>query len=99
VTCVHFNRLALRALIKPLKFDILPLRARPPPGVMEFYLDRTRAGYLSPEIQMRNLKLFGYVTSEKPMRQEHDNYMNMRRKTMRSLREQKRNAAAAAAAV
>ena len=26
------------------------------------YLDRSKAGYLSPEIQIRNLKLFGYVS-------------------------------------
>lgn len=31
VTCVHFNALALRALMKPYKFELLPRRARPPP--------------------------------------------------------------------
>ena len=34
VTCVHFNKLALRSLVKPYKFDILPHRARPPPRLM-----------------------------------------------------------------
>ncbi|KAJ1421553.1 ribosomal protein L18e/L15P [Ochromonadaceae sp. CCMP2298] len=90
VTCVHFNRLALRALVKPLKFELLPRRARPPPGTMDFYLDRTKAGYLSPEVQMRNLKLFGHVTSEMPMRAEHDRYMEGFRRGFRRLREERR---------
>ena len=72
ITCVHFNKLALRALLKPYKFDILPRRARPPPKLMNYYLDRTKAGYLSPEVQMRNLKLFGAVTSEEKLREEHE---------------------------
>lgn len=80
VTCVHFNRLALRALIKPYKFDILPRRARPPPKIMDYYLDRTKAGYLSPEIQARNLKLFGALTSEDALRADHDQVMRARRK-------------------
>jgi hypothetical protein len=80
VTCVHFNRLALRALMKPYKFDILPRRARPPPKIMDYYLDRTKAGYLSPEIQTRNLKIFGALTSEDALRADHDQVMWARRK-------------------
>ncbi|CAM9131416.1 unnamed protein product [Hapterophycus canaliculatus] len=64
VTCAHFNRLALRALLKPEKFEELPKRARPPPRLMPFYLDHGRRGYLAPEIQMRNLELFGAPTTE-----------------------------------
>ncbi|CAM9692226.1 unnamed protein product [Scytosiphon promiscuus] len=64
VTCAHFNRLALRALLKPEKFEQLPRRARPPPRLMPFYLDHGRRGYLAPEIQMRNLDLFGAATTE-----------------------------------
>jgi hypothetical protein len=75
VTCVHFNKLALRALIKPFKFNILPRRARPPPKIMDYYLDHTKAGYLSPEIQIRNLKLFGCVSSEESLREEHEKFM------------------------
>lgn len=90
VTCVHFNKLALRALTKPLKFELLPRRARPPPKRMDYYLDVNRAGYLSPEIQIRNLKMFGHVTSEQAMRDEHDCYMDLRREDMKSLREAKR---------
>jgi large subunit ribosomal protein L15 len=75
VTCVHFNRLALRALIKPFKFDLLPYRARPPPRIMDAFLDRTKCGYLAPEIQLRNLKMFGSVTSEARYRTQHMNYL------------------------
>jgi len=75
VTCVHFNRLALRALLQPHKFDILPWRARPPPKIMQFYLDKDKAGYMSPEIQIRNLKIFGSITSEHRLREEHAAFM------------------------
>lgn len=64
VTCAHFNRLALRALLKPEKFEQLPRRARPPPRLMPIFLDHGRRGYLAPEVQMRNLKLFGASTTE-----------------------------------
>lgn len=80
VTCVHFNPLALRALLKPYKFELLPRRARPPPKIMNYYLDVTKAGYLAPEIQMRNLGLFGYVTSELKCMEDHNNYMKAKRK-------------------
>lgn len=42
---------------------------------MGYYLDRTKCGYLAPEIQIRNLKLFGCLTSEKAMRAEHADFM------------------------
>lgn len=76
VTAVHFNKLALRALIQPFKYELLPQRARPPPKLMSFYLDRSKCGYLSPEIQIRNLKLFGHVTSEEILKQQHDAWMS-----------------------
>ncbi len=79
VTCSYFNELALRALIKPFKFDLLPRRARPVPRLMSYYLDKDNAGYLSPEVQIRNLKLFGHVTSEEPLIQEFENLMISRR--------------------
>merc|ERR1712037_393127 len=56
ITTVHYNRLALRALLKPEKFDILPHRAKPPPKYMNYYRSWDNRGYLSPEIQMRLLK-------------------------------------------
>lgn len=55
ITTVHYNRLALRALLKPHKFEILPRRALPPPKLMEYYNDYEKRGYLSPEIQKRDL--------------------------------------------
>ena len=70
VTCVHFNALALRALMKPYKFELLPRRARPPPKIMNYYL----------EIQIHNLKLFGHTTSEEKLIEAHDNYMKAKRK-------------------
>ena len=87
VTCTHFNTLALRALIKPYKFVSLPNRARPPPKLMNYYLDRTKCGYLAPEIQIRNLKLFGALTSEKFYRAEHEAFMKRKHEVYRLARE------------
>lgn len=87
VTCVHFTPLSLRALLKPYKFKILPIRARPQPRIVEYYLDKEKSGYLSPEIQIRNLNLFGYVTSEKLLREEHECFMNYKRAELRKQRE------------
>ena len=54
VTTVHYNRLNLRALLKPEAFPHgAPRHARPPPRLMPYYLDFTNRGYLSPEIQLR----------------------------------------------
>lgn len=80
MTCVHFNTLALRALMQPYKFELLPNRARPSPKIINYYLDPSKSGYLSPEIQLRNIRLFGYVTSEEKYRVEHENYMKAKRK-------------------
>lgn len=79
VTCVHFNKLAIRALMKPYKFDIFPLRARPNPKIMGYYLDVKKCGFLSPEIQRRNIALFGTITSEERMRREHEAFMLTKR--------------------
>ena len=87
VTCVHFNELALRALIKPFKFVTLPRRARPSPKLMGYYLDRTKCGYLSPEIQIRNMQLFGCYTSEKALRAEHEDFTRRRHEVYRQIRE------------
>jgi large subunit ribosomal protein L15 len=56
VTTVHYNRLALRALLTPDKFTLLPKFARPPPKWQPYYTnwDRNR-GYLSVQAQMRKL--------------------------------------------
>lgn len=56
VTTVHYNRLALRALLKPEKFEILPKFARPPPKWQAYYTNwDTNRGYLSVQAQMREL--------------------------------------------
>ena len=47
-----------------------------------FFADYSRGGYLSPEIQIRNLKLFGTVTSEEGYRAEHDRFMVTKRKLL-----------------
>ena len=55
ITTVHYNKLALRALLKPDKFDIIPRRAKPPPKLMPYYTEYENRGYLSPEVQRREL--------------------------------------------
>ena len=56
VTTVHYNRLALRSLLQPEKFERLPKHARPSPKWQAYYTnwDRNR-GYLSVQAQMRDL--------------------------------------------
>lgn len=56
ITTVHYNRLALRALLKPEKFEIIPKRALPPPKMMQYYTDYDNRGYLSPEMQLKKVK-------------------------------------------
>ena len=56
ITTVHYNKLALRALLKPEKFERIPRRARPPPKLMQYYTDPEKRGYLSAEIQLKKLK-------------------------------------------
>lgn len=49
ITCVYHNRLALRAHLKPEKFEgrPLPRRARPPPRLMPYYMDPENRGEFS----------------------------------------------------
>eukprot|EP00587_Corethron_hystrix_P016541 CAMPEP_0113329252 /NCGR_PEP_ID=MMETSP0010_2-20120614/20755_1 /TAXON_ID=216773 ORGANISM="Corethron hystrix, Strain 308" /NCGR_SAMPLE_ID=MMETSP0010_2 /ASSEMBLY_ACC=CAM_ASM_000155 /LENGTH=126 /DNA_ID=CAMNT_0000191237 /DNA_START=481 /DNA_END=861 /DNA_ORIENTATION=- /assembly_acc=CAM_ASM_000155 len=54
VTTVHYNRLALKALLKPHRFDVIPRRAAPPPKLLPYYTSYEKRGYLSPEVQIRN---------------------------------------------
>lgn len=56
ITTVHYNRLALRALLKPEKFEVIPKRARPPPKLMQYYTDFDKRGYLSPEVQFKKVE-------------------------------------------
>lgn len=51
--CSHFNRLALRMLLKPERFaPPYPLRAHPPPKLMAYYLKDENRGYLSPSYSL-----------------------------------------------
>ena len=51
---VHYNRLALRQLLRPEKFVDRPVRqARPPPKWQSYYTSWKKRGYLNPAIQMR----------------------------------------------
>ena len=54
VTTVHYNRLALRALLKPDKFAALPRRAKPPPKLMTYYTSYDKRGFLVPAVQLRD---------------------------------------------
>jgi len=53
ITTIHYNRLALKVLLKPHRFDIIPKRARPPPKLMSYYTSYENRGYLSPQVQLR----------------------------------------------
>lgn len=55
ITTVHYNPLALRALLKPEKFAVIPKRALPPPKRMVYYTDYDNRGYLSSELQLKRL--------------------------------------------
>lgn len=56
VRAVYYSPVALRALLKPHKYD-LPMRSpRPPPRLMAYYTAADKRGYLSPELQLADLK-------------------------------------------
>ncbi|KNC46880.1 50S ribosomal protein L15 [Thecamonas trahens ATCC 50062] len=49
IKTVYFNRLGLRALLKPHTFDVMPRLARPPPRLRARYESYEHRGYLAPE--------------------------------------------------
>ena len=51
VVTAWYNRLGLRALLKPEKFELLPRRAAPPRKYVEYYTSDENRGYLSPLVQ------------------------------------------------
>lgn len=57
ITSVYHNRLALRALLKPHKFELIPQFARPNPKKLSYYTSFEKRGYLSPEIQAKKAAL------------------------------------------
>jgi large subunit ribosomal protein L15 len=58
------NKLALKVHCHPEAYPIKPKFAAPPPKLMRYYLDYSRRGYLSPEIQLkRQLRKLGLPSS------------------------------------
>jgi large subunit ribosomal protein L15 len=59
IVCGYYNRLALRALTRPEWFAkkgrLIPRRAKPPPKMIEYYLNYANRGYLSTEVQLDTL--------------------------------------------
>lgn len=56
IVSVYYTDLALRSVIKPHKFPI-PIRAPlPTPNIMRYYVKYENRGYLSPEVQLSQVK-------------------------------------------
>lgn len=47
IRTVYHDRLGLRAVLSPHKFEVLPRQAYPPPRLMARYMDEAKRGYLS----------------------------------------------------
>ena len=54
VTTIHYNKLALRQVMRPHKFQHPVKEARPPPKYQPYYTSWHRRGYLNPQVQMRD---------------------------------------------
>lgn len=56
IMSVYMTDLAVRAVLKPHKFDI-PIRSPlPPPRLKRYYLKQHTRGYLNPEVQLAEVK-------------------------------------------
>lgn len=66
ITCAHYNRLGLRVLLKPEKFEgqPIPRRARPPNDLMEYYVDPTNRGYLADPVELEKARETNRLASE-----------------------------------
>lgn len=55
VTSCHYNKLALRTVLRPHKYDDTnrPKHARPPPKLQPYYTNWNKRGYLNPAVQLR----------------------------------------------
>jgi large subunit ribosomal protein L15 len=55
VTTIHLNKLALRVVMRPEKYEgkLVPKRARPKPKMQPYYTSYNKRGYLHPAIQLR----------------------------------------------
>ena len=61
--CAHdYNKLGLRLLLKPEKFEgrRIPRRARPPRKLMEYYTSVENRGYLADPVELENIRLQTY---------------------------------------
>ena len=58
VTCAHYNRLGLRVLLKPEKFEgrTIPRRARPPSKLMPYYTNPENRGYLVDPVELEKAR-------------------------------------------
>ncbi|CAE7917836.1 MRPL15, partial [Symbiodinium sp. KB8] len=56
IRTVYYSRLALRAVLKPEAFDIIPRFPKPPPKIMPYYTDYANRGYLSQEVQLKEVQ-------------------------------------------
>lgn len=66
LTTVFYNKLGLRALTQPHKFDELPRFALPKPKLMPYYTDYKNRGYLSTEMQLRRAGLQHLLPGSEP---------------------------------
>lgn len=66
ITCAHYNRLGLRVLLKPEKFEgrPIPRRARPPKDLMEYYTNPANRGYLSDPVELETARNANRLASE-----------------------------------
>ena len=62
ITCAHYNKLGLRLLLKPEKFEgrRIPRRARPPKKLMEYYTNVENRGYLADPVELEKARLETY---------------------------------------
>ena len=56
VKAVYYTPLALRAHLKPEKFELPVKSPRPPPKLLSYYTSEEKRGYLSPQVQLRELQ-------------------------------------------
>lgn len=66
ITCAHYNRLGLRVLLKPEKFEgrPIPRRARPPNDLIKYYTDPANRGYLADPVELEKAKDANSLASE-----------------------------------
>ncbi|KAK3730867.1 hypothetical protein QZH41_009977 [Actinostola sp. cb2023] len=59
ITCAHYNKLGLRVLLKPEKFDgkYVPRRAQPPSKLLPFYTSIEHRGYLADPEKLEEARL------------------------------------------